>query len=423
MTCKPVFSPETCTVNLLSSKLYWQKLNCFHKKLFSRKVLKVYRLYRVTGVQQVLLGPHCSTGSTGPQVFNRFYWAAGVEQILLGHKCSTGSTGPQVFYRFYWAAGVLQVLLGCRCSTDSTVPSSLRTLHSLLNPCVSSLLIVLSILRLLSGVFASLWWSWKVSGSRGVELRPRLLWFRVKDWKKTREKQRNEEVKVSGQVPAASQVMPPSSPSFSLSLLLPLPFFSLFCSESQDGCWEGGEFGVHFDCRWRRLGRLSGDSVCCSDGGSAREKEENERGMRMTEITREGRASRGGALVTRSSNASETDLKVGITGEYSAAAAAAVADADAVLSSQQGLGFPPLCMLLLSLTCASSSHPHSFLLHSLAPPKNSGRCAATGCAWSFLFVVGVCPACLVYQRFKAFYPQIRLMQKENPATSLRVFFF
>lgn len=66
--------------------------------------------------------------------------------------------------------------------------------------------------------------------------------------------------------------------------------------------------------------------------------------------------------------------------------------------------FPtPLCMLLLSLTFASSSHPHSFLLHSLAPPKYSGRCAATGCVpgLSFFFV-GVCPACLVYQRFKAF---------------------
>lgn len=153
-------------------------LNCFHRKLLSRKVLKVHRFYWATGVQQVLLGRRYLTGSTGPagveqillgrrcsrgctrpQVFYRFYWAASVEQVLLGPQFSTGSTGRQVFKRVYWAASVLQVLLGCRCSTGSTVPSSLRTLHSLLNPCASSLLIVLSILRLLSGVFPSLWWS------------------------------------------------------------------------------------------------------------------------------------------------------------------------------------------------------------------------------------------------------------------------
>lgn len=110
-----------------------------------------------------------------------------------------------------------------------------------------------------------------------------------------------------------------------------------------------------------------------------------------------------------------------------------------------------MLLLLLMLCCRLSSpcfpHPPSLsacccsVSHLLPPLTPTPSCCTVSHPPNILADVQlqvVCPvfpffcwcacacACLVYQRFKAFYPQIRLMQKENPATSLsevKAFFF
>lgn len=101
-----------------------------------------------------------------------------------------------------------------------------------------------------------------------------------------------------------------------------------------------------------------------------------------------------------------------------------------------------LLLLLLLMLCCRLSSPCSpppsacccSVSHLLPPLTPTPSCCTVSHPPNILADVQlqvVCPvfpfccacACLVYQRFKAFYPQIRLMQQENPATSLSVFFF